>query len=659
MKASFVPSVLLFPIILQAGEPAKRITLDPSSPGRVFEGVGAVSAGASTRLLPDYPEPQRSQILDYLFKPKFGAGFQHLKVEIGGGENSTCGSEPSHAITRGELANPVPRGYEFWFMAEARKRNPGIMLEGLPWAYPQWVGKPFTQEAADWFAAFLETACKHHGLELDWIAAAQNEMGTDHLWIRDHLRPTLDAKGFSKVKLQAPDDNARHWQFFDILGKDPEQDRIIGAVGYHYIDGRDPWQIDQKRNNPATEAAKRSGKPLWASEEWSQSGKQWGNTGALYLARLINKLYTRDRTTKYLIWCPIDSIYDQIIWPDTGVMQADTPWCGHYKVWPAVWAVAHTTQFAAPGWVYMDDACGQLDSDTWRGSHVALREPASGDWSAIVVTGERRAIHLTTGPGLKRGPVHVWKSTAAEQFVQLPSLTTDERGVEIELEPDALYTFTTTTGQQKGSHGPPPERKPFPLPFEENFETCQHHATPRFFSDQKGTFEISPRPDGGFCLAQVMPEQGILWLGNRLLKPHTLFGDTGWRDYAIGADVFLTGGDVEIGGRYADREKLGYRWSLSRDGHWQLDWQDRTLASGKLADFNPDAWHQLRLTLQGDRISGFIDGEKLASVNDKSGAKGMAFLAGTYDRNLFDNVRVGPLPAAGSGEQAGEKRDSL
>ena len=27
--------------------------------------------------------------------------------------------------------------------------------------------------------------------------------------------------------------------------------------------------------------------------------------------------------------------------------------------------------------------------------------------------------------------------------------------------------------------------------------------------------------------------------------------------------------------------------------------------------------------------------------------KGMAFLASTYDRNLFDNVRVGPLPTEG------------
>jgi len=108
------------------------ISLDPAAAGRVYEGIGAVSAGASSRLLPDYPEPQRSEILDFLFKPRFGAGFQHLKVEIGGGENSTCGSEPSHAVSPGEIADPKPRGYEFWLLAEARRRNPGIIIDCLP-----------------------------------------------------------------------------------------------------------------------------------------------------------------------------------------------------------------------------------------------------------------------------------------------------------------------------------------------------------------------------------------------------------------------------------------------------------------------------------------------------------------------------------------------
>ncbi len=270
-------------LLCEAGAATSIVELDPASGGRVFEGIGAVSAGASTRLLVDYPEPQRSQILDFLFKPKFGAGFQHLKVEIGSGENSTCGSEPSHVVMREELADPKPRGYEFWLMAEARKRNAEIILDCLPWAYPHWVGDRFSQESAEWFTAFLEVARKQFGLELNWISAAQNEMGTDLNWIRKNLRPTLDARGFSKVKLQAPDDDSEYWEIFDALEKDPAVDRLIGAVGYHYVDGREPWQIDQKAGRDAAEKAKRSGKPLWASEEWSQSGGQWGDKGALYV----------------------------------------------------------------------------------------------------------------------------------------------------------------------------------------------------------------------------------------------------------------------------------------------------------------------------------------------------------------------------------------
>jgi galactosylceramidase len=648
MKPAFLSVLLLAPLAAPpAAAATAAIRLDPASPGRVFEGIGAVSAGASSRLLPDYPEPQRAQILDFLFKPKFGAGFQHLKVEIGSGENSTCGSEPSHAVTRAELTDPKPRGYEFWLMAEARKRNPRIILDCLPWAYPHWIGNRFSQDSADWFAAFLETARKHHGLELDWISAAQNEMGTNLNWIRNNLRPTLDARGFAKVKLQAPDDDEQFWQIFDTLEKDPELDRLIGAVGYHYVDGRKPWQIDQQGGREATDKAKQSGKPLWASEEWSQSGKEWGGKGALYLARLINKLYTRDRITNYQIWCPIDSIYNQIIWADTGAMQADTPWSGHYTVWPAIWAIAHTTQFAGPGWIYLDGACGQLDADTWRGSHVALRDPKSGDWSVVVVTGERRTIKLVVAPDLKQDPVHVWKSSAAEQFVELPPLVLRDNTIELELDPDAIYTFTSTTGQRKGSHGTPPPAKPFPYPFEENFDGCQPGDTPRYFADQKGTFEVSKRADGGCCLAQIVPAQGILWMGNRLLKPHTLFGDAAWQDSAIEADVLVAGGEVEIGGRYASRDKLGYRWILTRAGRWQLNWQANTLATGELRNFDPTAWHHLRLELAGDRISGFIDDHRLAAVTDASCAKGMAFLASSYDRNLFDNIRVGPLQAEG------------
>ena len=50
--------------------------------GLEWEGVGAISGGgATTKLLMDYDPQVASDILDYLFKPNYGASFQHLKVE--------------------------------------------------------------------------------------------------------------------------------------------------------------------------------------------------------------------------------------------------------------------------------------------------------------------------------------------------------------------------------------------------------------------------------------------------------------------------------------------------------------------------------------------------------------------------------------------------
>lgn len=642
-KYSFYLALMFFLFVSNINAQT-TIFLSANDSGRIFEGIGAVSAGASSRALVDYPEKQRSEVLDFLFKPKFGAGFQHLKVEIGSGENSTCGSEPSHAITRDELLDPKPRGYEFWLMSEARNRNPKIILDCLPWAYPAWVGNRFSKKSAEWIVAFLEVARKYYGLEMDWLSAAQNEMGADLNWIANYLRPILDSHGFSKVKLQAPDDDSEYWQIFNELEKHPELSHLIDAVGYHYLDGREPWEIDQKAGRDATPKAKESGKQLWASEEWSQSGQEWGGKGALYLARLMNKLYTRDRITKFEIWCPFDGIYNQIIWGNTGVMQADSPWDGHYTVWPAVWAVAHTTQFAEPGWRYMDGACGQFDSSTWRGSHVAMRNPKTGVWSVIMVTGEKQKVKLNIGPGLKTGPVYLWKSTEKEQFIRQKPLHLIKNSIELELEPNSIYTLTSTSGQTKGSFGTPPERKPFPFPFTENFDSYSYGETPRYFSDQKGTFETCQSPRGGMCLAQIVPKQGILWYDNWLLKPHSLLGDENWKDYAIEADVYIAGGDVEIGGRYAERNKLGFRWILTSDGRWQLNWQYTTLASGQIANFKPAEWHHLRLEMNGDQISGFVDNKKMTTVSDKSGLKGMAFIACTYDRNMFDNIHVEPLP---------------
>ena len=125
-----------------AGETAQRVStrvhVDIAESGLIFGGVGAISGGGgNSRLLIDYPPAQRDQILDYLFKPGYGAALQILKLEIGGDANSTDGSEPSVEHTRGAVN--CNAGYEFWLAEQARLRNPNIKLYGLAWTAPGWI----------------------------------------------------------------------------------------------------------------------------------------------------------------------------------------------------------------------------------------------------------------------------------------------------------------------------------------------------------------------------------------------------------------------------------------------------------------------------------------------------------------------------------------
>ena len=49
----------------------------------------------------------------------------------------------------------------------------------------------------------------------------------------------------------------------------------------------------------------------------------------------------------------------------------------------------------------MNGACGQTDSNGWRGSHMALHDPKTGGWPLVDVTGEKRNMQLNLAPGLK------------------------------------------------------------------------------------------------------------------------------------------------------------------------------------------------------------------------------------------------------------------
>ena len=640
------PEKVFEPPVFEQKDGVIKINLNPEDEGRTFEGIGGVSAGASTDLLYDYKDPYRDHILDILFKPKFGAGFQHLKVEMGGGENSTCGSEPSHAITREELKNPVSRGYEFWFMRAAKDRNPNMILEYLPWSFPGYL-KPniYTKESAEYFVTFLDVAKRDWNLDIDWVAAAENENYTDRDWLVNEVRPMLDARGYENVKIQGPDDNSGDWQIFEELEKDPEFDKVIEAVGYHYVTGREFTEdMVDGRGRPTTAKAKASGTPLWASEDWSWTGKDWGGAGALNLARIYNKFYIRDKITKTLIWAPIGSIYKSVTWDKAGAMKANSPWSGYYEVWPTIWATAHTTQFAeANDWQYLDDACGLFDASTYKGSCVTMKNKNSSDWSMIICTEEPETIEVAIEKGLSNTLVNVWKSSEKEQFVQLESIEPKNGSFTIKLDPKCIYSLTTTTGQQKGQYSIP-EETPFPFPYKEDYEDRKVGDLPKYHSDQTGSFEIVQKEDGTNCLKQINPEQGYDWMRvyrRSNIKPNTLVGDVTWTNFTCSVDVFIEGGNVELGGRVQGSYLKGYRLMLEKNGNWTLVFDKQTLVQGSVENFDANIWHKLELTFMDKEIEAFVDGHSITKVShDKK--SGYVMLGSSYDGNLFDNLEVMP-----------------
>jgi len=627
----------------------KTVVIDGSSKGRSFDGIGALSAGASSRLLIDYQEPYRSQILDYLFKPGYGAALQHLKVEIGGDVNSTDGSEPSHMRTPDD--RNYARGYEWWLIQEARKRNPQIILDTLPWGAPGWIGHGnyYSPDMARYVADFLENAKKQYGLDIAYTGI-WNEKKFDTAYVKELRRVLKERHIATKIVCcdEYPGEGLGQWSIADAMHGDPVLKAAVEAVGVHYS------RVDGKYTTP--DSARSLGKPLWSSEDQPNSGagpiasRDWPIGGRI-LARLFNLNYLEGGFTKTEIWSPVTSYYDILAAPNSGLMYANTPWSGYYNVQGAIWATAHTTQFAQPGWKYLDSSSGRMPE---QGSYVTLKSPNGKDWSIVLETIDAKQAQPVTFEikgGLSGKTVHVWETNGQKMFEHVADVTPQHNEFQYKFDSDSLYSLTTTTGQGKGA-AQPPAPSAFSNPYIETFESTELQRAPRFLSDQNGAFEVQPcLQREGHCLGQVIVDKPIPW--GPQPDPFTLAGDTSWSDYEIACDVFIVNGPVTLIGRidsadvFRDGNAIwpsGYVLSVHPDGAWALSSAaykvvSRTLASGNMT-LSVDKWHRVVLKFHGQQITVSMDGNQIAAVTDSAHDRGMFGLGTGWNRAQFDNLAV-------------------
>jgi Glycosyl hydrolase family 59/Ricin-type beta-trefoil lectin domain/Concanavalin A-like lectin/glucanases superfamily len=644
------------------------INVSGTSAGRTFGGIGAISGGGgNSRLLTDYPAAEQQQILDYLFKPGYGASLQILKVEIGGDTNSTDGSESSHMHTVN--ATNCNTGYEWWLMEQAKARNPNILLYGLAWGAPGWIGGGnfWSTDMINYLVSWLSCA-KSHGLTINYLGG-WNERGYNISWY-EQLRSTLNADGYSGVQVVGADSD---WSIASDIATNSAFANAVSIIGAHYpCQGGDGGNAD---TCPSSSTAVATGKPLWASE----NGSQDLNSGAPALIRSIVRGYTDGNLTAYINWPLVAAVYPDLPYDTMGLVQASQPWSGFYTVGASLWATAQVTQFTQPGWRFLNSGSGYLGGSESNGSYVSLKSASGGDYSTIIETTTASAaqtVAVNVSGGLSAGTVHVWATNLGAgnpsgYFVQQPDITPSGGSYSLTVQPGYIYTLTTTAGQGKGTAAGPGQSG-FALPYSDSFDSDTAGQQPRYLSQQQGAFEVGPCAGGrpGQCVQQQSPVQPIEWDGNS--NPYTIGGNLSWANYTVAADVLLQqAGAVQLIGRAGWQHSFGpagindYYLQVSNTGAWSIVRNNTsdslaTLASGTVAALGTGTWHHLALTLNGSSISAAIDGATVGSATDPAYSSGMVGLGvAGYQTDQFDNLSVaavGPSAPAGAitaGDNAG------
>lgn len=651
--------------------PGTSIAINGADTGRTFDGIGAISGGGgNSRLLTDYPPAQRNAILDYLFKPGFGANLQILKIETSGDGNTTSGAEQTIEETRGEIN--CQAGYEFWLAKQALQRNRHIVLYGLTWSAPGWVGSSmYSQNGIQYLLDWLGCA-RQQGLSIGYLGGWNEKGGWSNTWWED-LRTALDQHGFSGVKLVAADQT----NSFSAVGNAMSQDQAfadaVSVIGEHYPCGwNGPTPISKystvETSCPSTATAQALNKPLWASEQGSMNY----SAGGLPMARANNIDYLDGKMTASINWPLVASPYSDVGFADQGLVLADQPWSGAYDVGLSTWVTAHTTQFTQPGWQYLDGASGYLagQSSDQDGSYVSLKSPNGHDWSSIIETTRAsgpQTVTLNVSGGLSAGTVHVWRTSLtsgdrSEWFAQGPDLTLDATGsASMTLQPNYIYSFTTTSGQGKGNTAVPANH-PLQLPYADQFNSETRGQQARYLANMEGAFTVERCADrAGSCVQLDTPTKPLEWGTVRTPYPYTVGGGEAWSNYQVSADVRnakpgaagILGRQSNLGGTVEDPSQVHYySLTLSDTGVWSINLADGSgnaavsLASGTVASAaGLNTWHNLALTFDGSLIVAAVDGVTVGSVTDTSlGAGKVGFVASGYlAGDQYGNLRVSTL----------------
>ena len=416
-------------------------------------------------------------------------------------------------------------------LEEAKKRNPAIRTYGLAWGVPGWIGDAespagsyYSADNIEYHLSWLDCARNAHGVEIDYLGI-WNERGADPTWTVA-LRAALDAGGYLNTRIVSADSG---WEpAASDMASNAAYAAAVDILGAHYP-GEPPA------------AAYGLNKTLFASEMWNLGFvNDW--PGAMQLSQDLAQ-QAQWGLSSSILWCLIYSWYAPLpfsrVIPGTNagaghsILTAAEPWGGNYQLNPTIHAMAHHTQFAAPGWLHLARGTPGMGPLPRGGALVTRFNPrAPGGALEFSVTAhtvgaagaQDVVLALAPAPGQAPPPLlRVWRTTEGQPFARLADVADAGGGTyALTLAPNAFYSLTTTEGQGPPSPSQPiPASAPFPFPYADDFEGYAEGAYAKYFCDEGGAFVVAPVPAGfsradgsdaaGSALYQLVTKVPIVW----------------------------------------------------------------------------------------------------------------------------------------------------
>ena len=391
-------------------------------------------------------------------------------------------------------------------------------------------------------------------------------------------------------------------------------------------------------------------KPRWLSS--FTSGDANLRTGG-DLARAISEAFVVSNLTGFLSFAAVGASYNTLPGFRAGAVEADQPWSGFWDLTPTWYALAHTTQFASTSMLHLNVGSGS--GTLWRGGQYITRyDPVTFAFSVVLtkLSGGNQAEDVTFALGTNLanavsangGTLSLFTtcfgaSGANSSFFVKTTVLMTGNAVTLWLFPNCIATLTTVAGQgpvRTGSDVPA-----VPTAFfgqsSDDFAKSALGGTARFWSDIHGAFEVVDDPSAGRGLqlkaTWPRPLNAAANVAHADLRPHTIFGDSTWRDSDATVRFFLPKGSdcAGLGLRVSsfNDSSLGAFGAADGRGVWlgvcttswlvfsDLDRTKQPVSQGRLViPLVPGTWHTMRLILRGDSAVALLDSNVvLAHIN--------------------------------------------